>query len=92
VLGAAVILAALSLAYYEAQRRGERLLVRLTAARLNSSAPGFQFWLAAGLALISLGLALIGPSWWQHLLWGILCGTSVWQLWGAWREWRTESN
>jgi multisubunit Na+/H+ antiporter MnhB subunit len=92
VLGAAVILAAFSFAYYEAQRRGERLSVRLSAARLNSSAPGFQFWLSAGLAQVSLGLALIGPRWWEHLLWGMLCGTSVWQLWVAWRAWRTGSD
>jgi multisubunit Na+/H+ antiporter MnhB subunit len=92
VLGAAVILAAFSFAYYEAQRRGERLLARLAAARLNSGAPGFQFWLSAGLALISLGLALIGPRWWERLLWGLLCGTSVWQLWVAWRARRTGSD
>lgn len=85
VLGAAVILAAFSFSCYEAQRRGERLRVRLAA-------PGFQLWLLAGLVLISLGVALIGPRWWERVLWGLLCAMSVWQLWTAWREWRTESD
>jgi multisubunit Na+/H+ antiporter MnhB subunit len=78
VLGAAVILAALSLSYYEAQRRNERLRIQLAA-------PAFQMWLSAGLVLISLGLVLIGPRWWERVLWGLLCGLSVWQLWSAWR-------
>jgi len=82
VLGAAVILAAFSFACYEAQRRGERLRVRLAA-------PGFQSWLSAGLVLISLGMALIGPRWWERALWGALCVMSAWQLWATWRGRRT---
>ena len=82
VLGAAVILAALSLSRYESQRRGERLRARLAA-------PAFQLWLSAGLTLISLGVALIGPRWWERALWGVLCAMSAWQARGAWREWRT---
>ncbi len=85
VLGAAVILSVLSYASYEARRRGERLRTRLAV-------PGFQAWLSVGLALISLGLALIGPRWWERVLWGLLCASSVWQLWAAWREWRAEGN
>jgi len=83
VLGAAVILAALSFAHYQAQRQGERLRARLAA-------PAFQTWLAAGLTLISLALALIGPRWWQRVLWGLLCAASGWQLETAWRDWATE--
>jgi len=85
VLGAAVILAAFSLACYEAHRQGERLRVRLAA-------PGFQLSLLVGLALISLGVALIGPRWWERVLWGVLCAMSTWQLWAVWREWRTEGD
>lgn len=93
VLGAAVILAALSFFYYEAlrprsvqaHRRGERLRTQL-------SAPGFQTWLFVGLVLISLGLALIGPRWWEHVVWGLLCAASAWQLWSAWRDWRAKRN
>ena len=82
VLGAAVLLAALSYTYYDAQRRSERLATRLAGS-------AFQVWLSAGLILISLGLALIGPYWWERVLWGLLCAWSSWQLWIAWREWRT---
>ena len=85
VLGAAVILAAFSLSRYEAQRRGERLRMRLVV-------PGFQLPLLVGLALISLGVALIGPRWWERVLWGALCAMSTWQLWAVWREWRTEGD
>ena len=83
ILGAAVILAALSFYQYDAQRRGERLRVRLAAS-------DFQAWLSIGLVLISLSLALIGPRWWERVLWGLLCVMSAWQLWGAWREWKAE--
>ncbi len=85
VLGAAVILAALSFAHYQAQRQGEGLRVRLAA-------PAFQTWLNAGLTLISLALALIEPRWWQRVLWGLLCAADGWQRWNAWRDWATEKN
>jgi hypothetical protein len=83
VLGAAVILAALSFYQYDAQRRRERLRVRLAA-------PDFQAWLSVGLLLISLSLALIGPRWWERVLWALLCAMSAWQFWVAWREWKSE--
>lgn len=79
VLGAAVILSAFSLAYHEAQRRGERLRARL-------STPGFRARLLSGLTLVSLGAALLGLHWWDRLLWGGLCAMSAWQVWNAWRS------
>jgi len=85
VLGAAVILAALSLACYEAQRRDERLRLRLAV-------PGSQLPLAFGLLLISLGLALIGPRWWERVLWGLLCAMTTWQLGVTWHKWRREGD
>ena len=81
VLGAAVILAALSFYHHDAQRRGERLRARLAA-------PGFQAWLSVGLTLISLSLALIGPRWWERVLWALFCVTSAWQIGVSWREWK----
>ncbi len=81
VVGAAVILAALSFQQYEARRLRERLRERLNG-------PDFQLWLSVGLFLISLGLALIGPRWYERVLWGLLCGMSVWQAWIAWRAWK----
>jgi len=80
VLGAAIILAAFGVSCYGAQRLGERLRLRLAA-------PGFQLSLALGLLLFSLGMAMLGDHWWERTLWGLLCATSVWQLWAAWRRW-----
>lgn len=85
LLGAAVILAALSVAYYEAHRRSERLRARLAA-------PPFQLWLLAGLVLVSLGVALIGPRWWERVLWGALCVASGLQLWATYGHWRAEGD
>jgi hypothetical protein len=79
MVGTAIILAVISFSYYEAQRQSERLWVHLQA-------PRFQTWLSLGLLLICLGLALLGPRWWESVLWGLLCGLSAWQLWSAWRE------
>jgi dolichyl-phosphate-mannose--protein O-mannosyl transferase len=84
VLGAALILAAFSFSSYEARRRGEPLRVRLAAT-------GFQLPFMAGLALVSLGIALTaGSRWWERVLWGLLCILGTWQLWIIWRAWRTE--
>lgn len=85
VLGAAVILAAFSFACYEARRRGERLWKRLAV-------PGSQLWVLVGLVLISLGMALIGPRWWERALWAALCSVGAWQLWATWHSRRTESD
>ena len=85
VLGAAVILAAFSFACYEAHRGGERLRLRLAV-------PGSQLWLLVGLVLISLGMALIGPHWWERALWSALCSASAWQLWATWCRRRTETD
>jgi hypothetical protein len=79
VLGAAVIFAACSLSCYEAQRQGE-------GVPLQVADPRFQLWLLVGLVLISLGVALVGPRWWQRVLWGAFCAMCIWQLGAAWRE------
>jgi multisubunit Na+/H+ antiporter MnhB subunit len=85
VLGAAVILAAFSLSYYEARYRGERLRTRLAA-------PGFQLPLMLGVMLLSLSLALLGPRWWERVLWGVFCAVSTWQLWVTWRAWQARGH
>jgi hypothetical protein len=82
VLGAAMVLAAFSFCCYEAQRRGQRLRMRL-------GAPGFQLWLSVGLMLVGVGAALLGPRWWERVLWGVFGVMNMWQLVIAWREWRT---
>jgi hypothetical protein len=85
LLGAAVILAAFSLCCYQAHCRGEPLRVRLAG-------PGFQVWLMVGLVFISVGAALLGPRWWERVLWGLCCTVSAWQLWTAWRGGRGEGD
>lgn len=85
VLGAAVIVATISLSTYEARHRGERLGVRLTT-------PSFRLWLLVGLVLISLGAALAASHWWGHALWGMLCAATAWQLWATWRVWKTQGD
>ena len=88
VLGAALVLAAVSLSCYEARWPGGRWRDRLAA-------PGFQFPILAGCLLISLGLTLApasGPRWWERALWA-LCGVaSAWQLWTIWRERKNKSH
>ena len=79
LLGAAVILTAFGFSCYAAEGRAKPLRTRL-------SAPGFQLPLALGLSLISLGAALLASFWWECLVWGLLCLTSVGQLWAGWRR------
>jgi len=85
VLGAAVIVAVFSLSTYEARCRGRQLWVQL-------SLPGFRLPMTVGLVLISLGAALIGPRWWERVLWGLFCILSVWQLRTDWQEWKAKSD
>jgi hypothetical protein len=79
ILGLAIILAALSHAHWLAHTRRERLRTLLDAR-------DFQLWLLVGLMLISLGAALLGPRWWEHVLWGMFCAVIAWQLWDAWHK------
>jgi hypothetical protein len=83
VLGAAVIVAAFSLSVYETRCRGGHLRVQL-------GSPGIRLSLMVGFVLVSLGIALIGPRWWERVLWGLLCALSVWQLWTDWQEWKAK--
>ncbi|HDD24191.1 MAG TPA: hypothetical protein ENF52_02005 [Chloroflexi bacterium] len=83
VLGAALILAALSFFRYDALQRGERLRTRLAA-------PDCQAWLSAGMALISVSLALLSHRWWERGLWALLALLNAWQVWVAWRTWKAE--
>jgi hypothetical protein len=83
ILGLAIILAALSHADWLA-------CTRRTQLRTLLAAPGFQLWLSVGLVLASLGMALLGPRWWERVLWALFCAMNTWRLCVAWRECRTK--
>lgn len=75
VVGLSVLLAAGSLASWEARRTGIRFLAVLER-------PGYVAGASAGLALFALGLALAAGPVWERALWGVLALASVAQ--GAW--------
>jgi len=78
VLGAGVVLAALSYANWLAHSRGERL-------RMVLDRRIFQFPFNAGMGLIGLSLALLSRSWWERALWSVLTLGWAWFAWSAWR-------
>ncbi|MGC8839141.1 MAG: hypothetical protein ACP5UM_12065 [Anaerolineae bacterium] len=75
VLGLSLLLAAWSLASWEARQGGGRTLAVLER-------PGYMAAASAGLALFALGLALTAGRIWERALWGVLAVASVAQ--GAW--------
>ena len=79
VAGLSVVLGALSMANYEAQRPGVRI-----RHKLNES--GFQLWFSVGIALFCAGLAFGGGAWWEYAFWGILALASV--TWATRLWWR----
>ncbi|MGD1995080.1 MAG: hypothetical protein PVI59_17955 [Anaerolineae bacterium] len=70
VAGLAIILGALSMASYEAQRAHVHLRHKLQD-------PGFRLWSSVGAALFCTGLVLGGEAWWEYVLWGLLALASV---------------
>ncbi len=65
ILGLALLLAAWSLAYYEAQRTGGRV-------RECFSRPGYGWALTVGIVLFCAGLAATEYRLWARVLWGML--------------------
>jgi hypothetical protein len=75
ILGLAVLLAAWSMAYYEAQVGGVKV-------REIFSQTGYSWTLTVGLMLFCAGLAATEHRWWARILWGLLgVGFLVDQLW-----------
>ena len=80
VMGLAVVLGAVSMANYEAQRARLRLGNKLRET-------GFQLWFSIGIVLICTGLALGGRAWWEYAIWLLLAvafGANVARL--GWRR------
>lgn len=82
VLGAAIILAALSQSSYDARQQGRRLRERLDD-------PGPQMALSGGMLLIGLSLALLETTLWRRLIWGLLTALNAWQMVVAWQQMRS---
>jgi hypothetical protein len=72
ILGAAIALAVLSIAYYQSQRVGEKLGKTLSRS-------GFSLYLNIAGILFALGMALTSPRWWEILLWVIVLGGFLFQ-------------
>lgn len=80
VAGFAVVLGALSVANYEAQRTHVRL-------RLKLGEHGFQLWSSAGIALCCTGLLLGAKAWWEGVIWGLLAlAPAARATWLCWRQ------
>jgi O-antigen/teichoic acid export membrane protein len=79
VLGLAVALAVLTIAYDESRRFRQRLRDRLAA-------PGFQTGLNVGLTLVCLGLLFSARAWWERVLWALLTASFAAQvIWAGYR-------
>jgi len=80
VLGLAVLLAALSYAWYEAATTGQRLRSVLTL-------PVIELSYSLGFLVFCLGMvAQAGRAWWETLLWSVLALAFGVQVWSAQRR------
>jgi hypothetical protein len=85
--GLAAIVAALSMANYQAHAARVRLRQKL-------GGPGFQLAFHAGMGLFCLGLLFGSPSWWERGVWSVLAalfaGQAIWLWYGQRRQVRTK--
>ena len=72
VLAIVFALAVFSVAYYQAQREGEKI-------RSILNAPRFALQLNLAGAIFCLGMAATSTRWWEFLLWIILMGLFSYQ-------------
>ncbi len=79
VLGLAVVLAVLSIAYSSSQAGpgAKRRLRDILGER------PFQIGLWTGLLLFCAGIALSGGHWWERVLWGALAVMAAVEIWMA---------
>lgn len=83
VLGLSVLLAAWSMAYYEAQQRAGQKTLELLGKR------GYSWVVMVGLVLFCAGLAATEERLWAQILWGVLGSAFIAdQLW----RWRGDRN
>ena len=83
IIGLAVLLTAISFAYYTTQVRGGRLREELR----NS---GYQVAINGGLALFSTGLLGSANTWWERFAWGLLAIAFLYYSVICWRNKRVQ--
>ena len=78
IVGLAILLTAISFAYYYAQIRGERLREELRRS-------GYQAAINGGLALFSTGMLGSANTWWERIVWGLLVIAFLYYALTSWR-------
>jgi len=78
IVGLAILLTAVSFAYYHAQIRGGRLREELRAG-------GYQVAINGGLALFSTGMLGSANTWWERIVWGLLVIAFLYYAVTSWR-------
>ncbi len=71
ILGLAILVAAVGYLSWRAADRGQS--VRHCVDRT------FHISFTAGICLFCLGMAAVGRSWWERVVWGFLAAAFVWQ-------------
>ncbi len=79
ILGAAVLLAAFSYHYWQAQVEGTSVRVQLERSLFSR-----PFWF--GFALIGLGLMGTSTRWWETAVWGIFTFFSLFNLYTSFKK------
>ena len=83
IVGLAVLLTAISFAYYNAQVRGGRLREELRMG-------GYQVAINGGLAFFSIGLLGSANTWWERIAWGLLTLAFLYYTFTSWRGGRAQ--
>jgi hypothetical protein len=79
ILGLAALLAAFSLAHWQAG-------LQVKPLRQVLSEPPFRMAIAAGILLFASGFMLVVTPWWHKIPWAGIMALSLWQGLVAWRD------
>src|SRR5262245_4992635 len=79
--GLALLLATLSFTHWQTLNQNRSF-------RRFLGEPATRSIIIAGLLLVSLGLTVVAPVWWQKVIWASLL---LWSLWQGWLLWESQS-